>query len=375
MATTVEGLFNLPTAAQAGQQYLEGMMSSPAQMNQLSLLQQAAATGRNAGAMVGYGAGRLLGGKAPDEVRIEGVNQAMAEATQMGGTDAEMYANLAKGLAARGLTQDAMAATERARTAKRDEQAMTLAASQEARAVKGDVRADEELALRRLEEERRVIAAQQAKAEYDQRMKIYPLDIQEKELALRKREQDLNGAMGELTITQETLAKGINPQTGEPLTAEDKRALRARLAQATLAINNEATKLANERAEHEAKMKSYEASRAASEATRAAASASEKGAFTKDAFVQVPPEVPYPGAALIKIYVGDKNPKTGQVIGKNGRIYSNENEAALAQGLVSNAAALAAPAAAPAAPAAPAAAPANAPAAPAKKPVKPLSAF
>jgi hypothetical protein len=72
----------------------------------------------------------------------------MAEATRMGGTDAEMYSNLAKGLASRGLTQDAMAATERARTAKRDEQAMTLAESQEARAVKGDVRADEELALR-----------------------------------------------------------------------------------------------------------------------------------------------------------------------------------------------------------------------------------
>lgn len=367
MATTVEGLFNLPTAAQAGQQYLEGMMSSPAQMNQLSLLQQAAATGRNAGAMVGYGAGRLLGGKAPDEVRIEGVNQAMAEATRIGGTDAEMYANLAKGLAARGLTQDAMAATERARTAKRDEQAMTLAASQEGRAVSAEGRAVSQEERSLLEEQRRVIAAQQAKAEYEQRMKMYPLEIQAKDLALRKAEQDLNGAMGELTMTQEALNTGINPKTGKPLTAEDERALRARLAQATLAINNEATKLANEKAEHELKMRSYEASIASSKASAKAAESRGGGAFTKQAFIQVPSE--FPGALSTKVYVGDKNPKTGEVLGKDGNIYQNENAAAQAQRLVG------APASAlPAAPAAPAAAPANAPAA-AKKPVKPLSEF
>ena len=366
MATTVEGLFNLPTAAQAGQQYLQGMMSSPAQMNQLSLLQQAAATGRNAGAMVGYGAGRLLGGKAPDEVRIEGVNQAMAEATQMGGTDAEIYSNLAKGLAARGLTQDAMAATERARTAKRDEQAMTLAASQEERAVKGDVRADEELALRRLEEERRVIAAQQAKEEFDQRMKIYPLDIQEKELALRQREQELNGAMGELTMTQETLAKGINPKTGKALTAEDERALRARLAQALLAINNEADKLARERAEHELKMKVYESKIEENKAQTASAKANlGMSKFTRVAKIQVPGFTPMDGPKSYE--VGTMN-GYGQVRGKDGNLYNNVNEAALAQGFVSNAAALAAPAAAPAP------APAAAPAAE-KKPVRPLSDF
>jgi hypothetical protein len=358
MATTVEGLFNLPTAAQAGQQYLEGMMSSPAQLNQLSLLQQAVATGRNAGAMMGYGAGRLLGGKAPDEIRIEGVNQAMAEATQMGGTDAEMYANLAKGLAARGLTQDAMAATEKARSAKRDEQAMTLAASQEERAVKGDIRADKEAELRLLEEQRRVIAAQQAKAEYDQRMKMYPLEIQEKDLAIRKREQDLNGAMGEATMAQEALTKGINPKTGQPLTAEDERALRARLAQATLAINAEADKLAREKAEHELKMKSYEASIASSKASAKAAESRGGGAFTKQAFIQVPSE--FPGSPPTKVYVGDKNPKTGEVLGKDGNIYQNENAAAQAQRLVG------APASA--LPAAPAAAPAAA--APAAKPTK-----
>ena len=358
---TVGTLFNLPTAQQAGQQYLEGMMSSPAQLNQLSLLQQAVAMGRDAGAGVGYTAGRLLGGKAPDEIRIEGVNQAMAEATRIGGTDAEMYANLAKGLAARGLTQDAMAATEKARSAKRDEQAMTLAASQEGRAVSAEGRAVSQEERSLLEEQRRVIAAQQAKAEYEQRMKMYPLEIQEKDLALRKREQDLNGPIGEVTIAQEALTKGINPKTGQPLTAEDERALRARLAQATLAINNEATRIANEKAEHELKMKQYEASIAASKASAKAAESRGGGAFTKQAFIQVPSE--FPGAPPTKVYVGDKNPKTGEVLGKDGNIYQNENAAAQAQRLVG------APASAlPAAPTAPAA-PANAPAkAPAKKP-------
>jgi hypothetical protein len=356
MATTVEGLFNLPTAAQAGQQYLEGMMSSPAQINQLSLLQQAAAMGRDAGAMVGYGAGRLLGGKAPDEIRIEGVNQAMAEATRIGGTDAEMYANLAKGLAARGLTQDAMAATEKARSAKRDEQAMTLAASQEARAVSGEARdvSAEQRAL--LEEQRRVLAAQQAKAEYEQRMKIYPLEIQEKDLALRKREQDLNGPIGEVTIAQEALTKGINPKTGQPLTDTDARDLRARLAQATLAINAEATKLAQERAEHELKMKSYEASIASSNASAKAAGArAASGDFTKAVYSDPDPMNPK------GIFVGYAN-KKGEIIGSNGLPYPNRDDAIRAQ----------LGGGAPTAPAAPAAPAANAPA---KKPVKPLSEF
>lgn len=361
MATTVEGLFNLPTAEQAGQQYLQGMMSSPTQLNQLSLLQQAVAMGRDAGAGIGYAGGRLLGGKAPDEIRIQGVNEAMAEATRIGGTDAEIYANLAKGLAARGLTQDAMAATERARTAKRDEQAMTLAASQEARAVKGEDRAvsAEQRAL--LEEERRVMAAKQAETEHAQRMKIYPLEIQAKDLALRKAEQDLNGAMGEATMAQEALTKGVNPKTGQPLTAEDERALRARLAQATMAINAEATRIAQEKAEHEIKMKKYQAdinqSNAAAEASKTTSGMSK---FNKVAKIQVPGFTPMDKPTSYE--VGMMN-GLGQVRGKDGILYNNVNEAARAQGI--GGAAAASPTTIPTAPAATNSA---APAKPTKKP-------
>jgi hypothetical protein len=326
MATTVEGLFNLPTEAQAGQQYYEGLLTSPGQMNNLSLLQQISALGANAGAGIGYGAGRLLGGKAPDEVRIQGVNEAMAEATQMGGSDAEMYANLAKGLAARGLTQDAMAATERARTAKRDEQAITLAASQEARAVKGEDRAvsAEQRAL--LEEERRVIAAKQAEAEYKQRMAIYPLELQAKDLAIKKAERDLNGAMGEFAIAQDALTKGVNPQTGKPLTDTEARDLRARLAQATLAINAEATKVAQEKAEHEIRMKQAEASIASSKASTAASNARAKQeSYTQTLFTD-------PDVMGQRQYIGKMN-KQGKILGSDGNEYNNREEAMIAQGL------------------------------------------
>jgi len=363
MATTVEGLFNLPTAAQAGQQYYEGLLTSPGQMNNLSLLQQLSALGANAGAGIGYGAGRLLGGKAPDEVRIQGVNEAMAEATKMGGTDAEMYANLAKGLASRGLTQDAMAATERARTAKRDEQAMTLAASQEARAVKGEDRAvsAEQRAL--LEEERRVIAAKQAEAEYTQRMKIYPLELQAKDLAIKKSERELNGAMGEYAIAQDALTKGVNPQTGKPLTDTEARDLRARLAQATLVINAEATKLAQEKAEHEKKMKVYDSQIAENQAQAANANATRgMSAFKQKASIQVPGMTAMDRP--ITYDVGMQN-GLGQVRGKDGLIYQTINEAARAQGIGVDAALPTNPVANPAAPAA----------VPAKKPVKPLSEF
>lgn len=340
MATTVEGLFNLPTAAQAGQQYYEGLLTSPGQMNNLSLLQQLSALGANAGAGIGYAGGRLLGGKTADEVRIQGVNEAMAEATRMGGTDADMYANLAKGLAARGLTQDAMAATERARTAKRDEQAMTLAASQEARAVKGEDRAvsAEQRAL--LEEERRVIAAKQAEAEYKQRMAIYPLELQAKDLAIKKSERELNGAMGEYAITQEALTKGINPKTGQPLTDTEARDLRARLAQATLAINAEATKLAQEKAEHEIRMKQAEASIASSNASTAASNARAKqDSYTQTLFTD-------PDVMGQRQYIGKMN-KQGKILGGDGFEYNNREEAMIAQGLKTP---MGAPSAAPAAP-------------------------
>lgn len=326
MATnTVESLFNLPTAEQARQQYLEGMMTSPGQMNQLSLLQQVAAMGRDAGATVGFAGGRLFGGRTADEVRIQGVNEAMAEATQMGGTDAEMYANLAKGLAARGLTQDAMAATERARAAKRDEQVMSLAASQEARAqaaegraVTGEARAAEEF--------------KQRTAKFEQETKLYPITLKKAGLEVINLEEAMRGDVGNKNFYEQAVRTGVNPATNEPLSAQEIAVAKGKIVDIT-------TKLANVQAEINMKRQHYEAqanhwkaleAQGASQLQIAREKANQEN-FSQPASVQVPAE--FPGAPPVKMYVGAINPKTGKVRGKDGNIYDSVNQAAKEQGI------------------------------------------
>ena len=101
------------------------MMTSPSAMGNQSVKQQIVSLGGNAGALLGYGAGRLLGGQAPQEARARGIEEAMTKVQGMGLTsDAEMYSALSKELAARGLTQDAFMANKEARTAMRDELAV-----------------------------------------------------------------------------------------------------------------------------------------------------------------------------------------------------------------------------------------------------------
>lgn len=356
MATTVESLFNLPTAEQARQQYLEGMMTTPGQMNQLSLLQQVTAMGRDAGANLGFAGGRLLGGRTADEIRIQGVNEAMAEATQMGGTDADMYANLAKGLAARGLTQDAMAATEKARAAKRDEQVMTLAQAQEERAKKADVRLD-------TAEARAAEEARQRQLKFEQETKLWPDALKKSALDLQKTEQALRGVMGEKTFLETALATGRNPDTNVPLTENERAMYQARLAEATLQINTSAQEYANKQAEHAIKMEKYQADIEQSKAaTKTSNAARGMSAFNKDASIQVPSIIPTERPITYK--VGKMN-GLGQVMGNDGQLYQSVNDAAKAQGIGVQ------PFATP-----PATPPVANPAAPAKRvPQKPLSEF
>jgi hypothetical protein len=123
MASDVMTLFNMPSQQELGQRYLESQMVSPAQMGNQGLLQQVVSMGANAGAGIGYGAGRLFGGGTPEQVRAKGIEEAMRTVQGMGFTsDAEMYAALSKELGARGLTQDAFMANKEARAAMRDEQ-------------------------------------------------------------------------------------------------------------------------------------------------------------------------------------------------------------------------------------------------------------
>lgn len=363
MADTVGSLFNLPTAQQASQQYYEGLMTAPSQMNQLGLLQQVVAMGRDGGASLGYGAGRLLGGKTADEVRIQGVNEAMAEASRLGGTDSEMYAALARGLSARGLTQDALAATEKARAAKRDEQTMDLATSQEARAQSAEGRAMSA-------EQRAAEDARQKQIKFEQETKLYPDALKKSALELQKVEQDLRGDSGNIAYLQEVIA---NPATSEA----DKKLAGAKITDITIKMNKAQAEFGMKQEHQAAQLAHWKAIEAQGAATNALAR--EKALqenFSQPASVQVPAE--FPGAPPVKLYVGAINPKTGKVRGKDNNIYDSINQAAKEQNI----------GVAPSMPMAPAAAAPAAPqpgffdrlfstpsAAPAKTPQKPLSAY
>ena len=120
-------LFNMPTQQQLGQQYLEGMLTTPQQLGAQGLLQQVVSLGGNAGSMLGYGVGRMMGGMTADEVRAKGIDDAMRTVHGLGLTsDAEMYGALSKELANRGLTQDALKARNAGLEAKKAEETMRI---------------------------------------------------------------------------------------------------------------------------------------------------------------------------------------------------------------------------------------------------------
>jgi len=101
MANTISGLFGMQSPQQLQQDYLSGLMVSPAQMGQQGLLQQLASVGANAGAMMGYGGGRLLGGKVAGEVEAGLVNKALKDVNEMGIKDpAQKMAKLGEILSA-----------------------------------------------------------------------------------------------------------------------------------------------------------------------------------------------------------------------------------------------------------------------------------
>ena len=99
MASEILGLFNTPSVQQLRNAALDSSMVSPAQMGQQGLLQQVVSMGQNAGAMLGMGAGQLLGGKVAGEVEASYINDAIQYAAQKGGTPSEKMSYVAEFLA------------------------------------------------------------------------------------------------------------------------------------------------------------------------------------------------------------------------------------------------------------------------------------
>lgn len=128
MATdSVLGLFGMQSPQQLQQDYLSGLMVSPAQMGQQGLLQQLISTGANAGAMMGYGGGRLLGGKVAGEVEAAVVNDVLQQVNQMKlPTTYEKMKATADLLAEKGLAKQAMIAGAEAEKLKPKDESMSL---------------------------------------------------------------------------------------------------------------------------------------------------------------------------------------------------------------------------------------------------------
>ena len=99
MASEILGLFGGKNPQQLQQDYLSGLMVSPAQMGNQSLLQQLIATGANAGAKMGYGGGRLLGGKVAGEVEAAYIDEAVKIGNAVKGTPAQKMKAVADALA------------------------------------------------------------------------------------------------------------------------------------------------------------------------------------------------------------------------------------------------------------------------------------
>jgi hypothetical protein len=98
---SIMGLFGNLNPQQIRNDALDRSMISPAQMSQQGLLEQVVSMGRNAGTMLGYGGGRLLGGKVSGEVEAGLVNNALEQVNKMGIKDpAQKMAKLGEILSA-----------------------------------------------------------------------------------------------------------------------------------------------------------------------------------------------------------------------------------------------------------------------------------
>ena len=128
MASEILGLFGGKDPQQLQQDYLSGLMVSPAQMGSQGLLQQLISTGANAGAMMGYGGGRLLGGKVAGEVEAAYIDEAVKIGNAVKGTPAEKMQAVADSLADKpGMGKQYLMALNEARKLKAEDMTMAEA--------------------------------------------------------------------------------------------------------------------------------------------------------------------------------------------------------------------------------------------------------
>ena len=96
---SIMGLFGNLNPQQIRNDALDRSMISPAQMSQQGLLQQVVSMGRNAGTMLGYGGGRMLGGNVAGETEAQYLDEAIKAGGAVKGTPTEKMKAVADYLA------------------------------------------------------------------------------------------------------------------------------------------------------------------------------------------------------------------------------------------------------------------------------------
>jgi len=111
----IQGLFGTSSPSKIEQDYLNQFLVSPAQMGQQGLLQQVVSLMSNAGANIGAQGSRMLGGQLPEIQERETISQVYQDVKNLGLTNnSEVYTELAKRLADKGLTDKASIASTKA---------------------------------------------------------------------------------------------------------------------------------------------------------------------------------------------------------------------------------------------------------------------
>ncbi len=111
----IQGLFGTSSPSKIEQDYLNQFIVSPAQMGQQGLLQQVVSLMSNAGANIGAQGSRMLGGQLPEIQERETISQVYQDVKNLGlKNNSEVYTELAKRLADKGLTDKASIASTKA---------------------------------------------------------------------------------------------------------------------------------------------------------------------------------------------------------------------------------------------------------------------
>jgi hypothetical protein len=201
-----EGLFMTPEMAR--QAAMEKGMLSSAQMAQLPLLNQVAAMGGNAGAMIGSGLGGLLGMKAPGEAQAEAIRDISARLQQENVPQSQKYGIMAQELSARGFENAAMQFSAKANE-------MGKAALEQQKML-GDIE-NQQLTntLNRATLVPKIQASifatqqaeqdlEQARLDYAQAQKTNPLEVQQAAQTLRNSQLNYDKTLQELNVYNAT---------------------------------------------------------------------------------------------------------------------------------------------------------------------------